>query len=58
MVTQHLIARDLAKSLTVSVFPVPAGPAGDPPSLKVSAVVRVITHLSVRGVITSLPLRP
>jgi hypothetical protein len=29
--TTHLIATALAKSLTVSVLPVPAGPSGAPP---------------------------
>lgn len=72
LVTQHLIASDFAKSFTVSVLPVPAGPAGAlykelintllnkfyPPSLKVKAVVKVITHLSVKGVITNLPFNP
>jgi hypothetical protein len=57
-VTTHLKARPLAKYLTVYVLPVPAGPAGAPPRLNVRAVVSVITHLSVSGVITSLPLRP
>ena len=46
------------KSLTVSVFPVPAGPWGLPPLLKCKAVVKVKKHLSVSGVITSLPLFP
>jgi hypothetical protein len=58
LVTTHLSAKLLARSFTVSVLPVPAGPAGAPPSLNVNAVVRVITHLSVNGVITSLPFRP
>ena len=31
----------LAKSLTVSVFPVPAGPAGDPPRCRCRAPVKV-----------------
>lgn len=57
-VTTHLIANDLAKSLTVSVLPVPAGPAGAPPNLNVNAVVSVMTHLSVKGVMTNLLLRP
>jgi hypothetical protein len=58
LVTTQRNARPLARSFTVSVFPVPAGPAGAPPRKKVSAVVNVMTHLSVSGVITSLPLRP
>ena len=44
------MAKLFAKSFTVSVLPVPAGPAGAPPNLKVKAVVKVITHLSVNGV--------
>ena len=35
------MARALPKSLVVSVFPVPAGPAGAPPNFKCSAPVRV-----------------
>lgn len=35
-------AIDLARSLVVSVLPVPAGPAGAPPNRYVRAVVRVI----------------
>lgn len=35
-------AMDLARSLVVSVLPVPAGPAGAPPSRYVRAVVRVM----------------
>lgn len=52
------MAKLLARSFTVYVFPVPAGPAGDPPSLNVNAVVRVMTHLSVSGVITNRPFNP
>jgi len=29
--TTHYLAKALAKSFTVSVFPVPAGPSGAPP---------------------------
>ena len=36
-----LIVLTLAKSLTVSVLPVPAGPAGDPPRWRWRAPVRV-----------------
>lgn len=35
------IAKALPRSLVVSVFPVPAGPAGAPPNFKWSAPVRV-----------------
>ena len=52
--TTHCLARALARSLVVSVLPVPAGPAGAPPRLSLSALMRVMQHLSVRGVITSL----
>ena len=48
----------LAKSLTVSVFPVPAGPAGEPPRCKCNAPVRVKKHRSVRGVITKRGEQP
>lgn len=44
--------KPLAKSLVDSVFPVPAGPAGAAPSLICNALVIVIQHLSVKGVIT------
>lgn len=42
-----------AKSFEVSVFPVPAGPAGAAPSLSSYEPVSVSQHRSVRGVITS-----
>jgi hypothetical protein len=48
----------LAKSFVDSVLPVPAGPAGDAPSLLARAEVMVIQHLSVRGVMTSLDVAP
>ncbi|EPY23818.1 hypothetical protein AGDE_12710 [Angomonas deanei] len=47
-----------AKSLTDSVLPVPAGPPGAPPRLKVRAWVSVMKHRSVSGVITSRPFNP
>ena len=40
--TTHCIASALARSLVVSVFPVPAGPSGAPPYCKCLAPVRVI----------------
>ena len=46
---------DFARSFTDSVFPVPAGPAGEAPNLICSAPVIVRKQLSVSGVITSLP---
>ena len=48
----------MARSFTVSVFPVPAGPAGDPPSRIDSACVSVMMHRSVSGVMTSRPFSP
>lgn len=45
-------------TLVVSVFPVPAGPAGAPPSSSLKAVVNVTLHRSVRGVMTSRPQLP
>lgn len=48
----------LAKSLVDSVLPVPAGPAGDAPSLLASAEVMVIQQRSVRGVMTNLEVAP
>lgn len=47
-----------ARSLTLSVFPVPAGPARQPARFKRIASVRVSQHLSVRGVITNLGEQP
>jgi hypothetical protein len=40
--TTHCLAKALAKSLTDYVFPVPAGPAGAPPKLSLSAPIKVI----------------
>jgi len=40
------------------VFPVPAGPAGEAPSLLAKADVIVIQQRSVSGVITSLEVAP
>ncbi len=42
-----------ARSLTVSVLPVPAGPAGAPPSDSASALVSASRARSVTGVATS-----
>lgn len=46
-------AIDFARSLTDSVLPVPAGPAGDPPRWNVRAWVSVMKHRSVSGVMTA-----
>lgn len=40
--TTHCTAKAFAKSLVVSVLPVPAGPAGAPPYYKCFAPVKVI----------------
>jgi len=48
----------LARSLVLSVLPVPAGPAGAAPNYILSAPVIVIQHLSVNGVITNLLVAP
>ena len=40
--TTHWTARALARSLVVSVLPVPAGPAGAPPKFRCSAPVSVM----------------
>lgn len=50
--------RALARSLVDSVFPVPAGPAGDAPSLLAKADVMVIQQRSVRGVMTNREVAP
>jgi hypothetical protein len=47
-----------ARSLIVSVFPEPAGPAVQPPRFRLRAPVRVSQQRSVRGVITSLGEQP
>ena len=39
--TTHCLARALARSFVVSVFPVPAGPAGAPPKIICSAPMMV-----------------
>ena len=54
----HNRPRALARSLVDSVFPVPAGPAGDAPSLLANAEVIVIQHRSVSGVMTNLEVAP
>ena len=41
-----------AKSLVLSVLPVPAGPEGDAPNLMFRAPVIVIQQRSVNGVMT------
>ena len=51
-------AKALPRSFTVSVLPVPAGPAGAHPKLNYIAFIIVIMHLSVRGVITNLVVLP
>lgn len=56
--TMQSLPKALAKSLVDSVFPVPAGPAGDAPNLLAMALVIVIQHLSVRGVITKRLVAP
>ena len=56
--TTHCIPIALAKSLVDSVLPVPAGPAGEAPSLMFKALVIVIQHLSVSGVMTNLEVAP
>ena len=48
----------LAKSFVDSVFPVPAGPAGEAPSLFAKAEVMVIQHRSVSGVMTRREVAP
>jgi hypothetical protein len=42
--TKHASAKLFARSLVVSVFPVPAGPAGAPPNLKVSACADIVFY--------------
>lgn len=56
--TTQNIPIPFAKSFVLSVFPVPAGPAGDAPNLIFNAPVIVIQHLSVKGVMTSLVVAP
>ena len=46
----HCFATAFAKSFTVSVFPVPAGPVGAAPRLRARVVVRERKARSVRGV--------
>ncbi len=54
----HTLANPFAKSLVDYVFPVPAGPAGLAPKWWAIALVIVIQHLSVNGVIISLDVAP
>ena len=56
--TTHNIPKPFAKSFVLYVLPVPAGPAGEAPSLMLIAPVIVIQHLSVRGVITRRLMTP
>ena len=39
--TMHYLATAFAKSLVVSVFPVPAGPSGAPPRFNCNAPIKV-----------------
>ena len=52
------LPKAFAKSLQDSVLPVPDGPYNAAPYLKCIAPVRVIQHLSVKGVITILVVEP
>lgn len=56
--TIQTLAKPFAKSLVDYVFPVPAGPAGLAPRWWAIALVMVIQHLSVKGVIMSLDVAP
>ena len=47
-----------AKSFVLSVLPVPAGPNGDVLSFICNALVMVIQHFSVKGVMTSRVVAP
>jgi hypothetical protein len=53
-----ILPRFFPSSLTVSVFPVPAGPVKAELLKFLRAVVRVIKQRSVRGVMMSLVLLP
>ena len=55
--TTHCIAKALARSLVVSVFPVPAGPAGAPPKSFKLPHQRQVTFIS-QQVITNLNVFP
>ena len=48
----------LARSLIVSVFPIPSGPTGTPHWQDLSAMVRVRKHLWVKGVTTRCGVGP
>ena len=52
------LPKAFARSLVDSVFPVPAGPAGEAPSLLDNADVIVIQQRSVKGVITRREVAP
>ena len=56
--TMHCTARPFARSLDDSVLPVPAGPAGAPPSFMRYAEVRVSQQRSVSGVTTRRDATP
>lgn len=58
LITTHILPNYLARSLTPSVLPVPAGPAGLPKNFLFKAVVKVIFNLSINGVTTKRPQRP
>jgi len=51
--TTQYVPSYLANYLTVSVLPVPAGPAGEPPKNYYNAYANVIKQRSVNGVITN-----
>jgi len=50
--TRTSLPKTDAKALTLSVFPVPAGPVGLPPNPSFIACVRAKKHFSVKGVLT------
>lgn len=54
----HNLPKAFARSFVDSVLPVPAGPAGLAPSLWATALVIVIQHRSVRGVMTNREVAP
>ena len=51
-IIKHVFPSYLDSSFTVSVFPVPTGPSGAPPQQQLSAIKRLLRHLSVKGVMT------
>lgn len=56
--TMQTLANPFARSFVDYVLPVPAGPAGAAPRWLAIALVIVIQHLSVKGVMTSLVVAP